>query len=259
MRYFRTSRAAGCDNIIQTPVNTSNCSIVLVETSHPGNIGAAARAMKNMGLSKLVLVKPCEYQTYECYARASGAEDIVDAAQVFDDLASAVADSTLVVGTSARLRSLPWPQLNPRECADTVASHLNNGGIASVVFGRERSGLSNAELSLCSSLLHIPTVEEFSSLNVAAAVQVVAYELIVSSAPAAVRSEYADTLPVPQAEMERLYAHFFDVLVAVGYHDPENPRQLPLRMRRLFNRAQPDHSEMQVLRGFLAAVEKKIR
>jgi TrmH family RNA methyltransferase len=215
--------------------------------------------MKNMGLSKLVLVKPCEYKTYDCYARASGAEDIVDAAQVFDDLASAVADSTLVIGTSARLRSLAWPQLNPRECADTVAAHVENAGTASVVFGRERSGLCNAELSLCSSLLHIPTVAEFSSLNVAAAVQVVAYELMVSSAAAPVQSDQVNTVPVPQSEMERFYEHFFDVLTAVGYHDPENPRQLPLRMRRLFNRAQPDHSEMQVLRGFLAAVEKKIR
>ncbi len=231
---------------------------MLVETSHPGNIGAAARAMKNMGLSKLLLVQPCDYKNNECYARASGAEDIIDTAVVFDDLASAVAESTLVIGTSARLRSLAWPQLNPRECAETVAVHSNQSGTASVVFGRERSGLSNSELALCSSLLHIPTVAGFSSLNVAAAVQVVAYELMMVSSSETVRED-VDELPVPQSDMERFYEHLFSVLTFVGYHDPDNPRQLPLRMRRLFNRAQPNRSEMQVLRGFLAAVEKKRR
>ena len=238
-------------------MNNKNCSIVLVETSHPGNVGAAARAMKNMGLSRLVLVNPCEYQNYECYARASGAEDIVDTALVFDDLASAVAASTLVIGTSARLRSLAWPQLNPRECAAAIAEHTDNAGIASVVFGRERSGLTNDELSYCSILLNIPTVAEFSSLNVAAAVQVVVYEIMASTA-AETQVRSGEELPAPQADMERFYEHFFSVLTRIGYHDPEKPRHLPLRMRRLFNRAQPDRSELQVLRGFLAAIDKRL-
>ncbi len=238
-------------------MNKKSCSIVLVETSHPGNIGAAARAMKNMGLSRLVLVRPCEYQTYDCYARASGAEDIVDAAVVFDDLATAVEQETLVIGTSARLRSLAWPQLNPRECAASISDHTDRAGNASVVFGRERSGLTNEELSLCSTLLHIPTAEDFSSLNVAAAVQVVSYELMMAGATVS-QNQSSEELPAPQQDMERFYEHFFSVLTRLGYHDPENPRHLPLRIRRLFNRAQPDRTELQVLRGFFAAIDKKI-
>lgn len=235
---------------------TKNCQIVLVETSHPGNIGATARAMKNMGLNQLALVKPCEHQVYECYARASGAEDIVDAASVHLQLSDALADSTMVIGTSARLRSLAWPQHKPKESAGHVVEHCRHGKV-SVVFGRERSGLTNDELALCSSLLNIPTAGEFSSLNVAAAVQVVAYEILCAAQGRAQPPSPATAeLPATQDNLEQFYEHFFSVLEQVDYFDPQNPRHLPLRMRRLFNRAQPSHSELQVLRGFLAAIEK---
>jgi len=234
---------------------TEACQFVLVETTHPGNIGATARAMKNMGLSRLALVNPCEYKVYDCYARASGAEDIVDNAQVFNNLQSAVADSNLVIGTSARLRSMAWPQLSPKECASLIVQQTERAQI-SVVFGRERSGLSNDELALCSSLLNIPTAGSFSSLNVAAAVQVVAYEILCASDSEAPVPEDNDELPAEQMRLEQFYEHFFAVLESVGYYDPERPKQLPLRVRRLFNRAQPSHSELQVLRGFLAAIEK---
>ncbi len=234
----------------------ADCQIVLVETSHPGNIGAAARAMKNMGLHKLALVEPCEHQVYDCYARASGAEDIVDNAMVCDDLKSAISESTLVVGTSARLRSLAWPQLSPRECAPMMAEHTQRGPV-SIVFGRERSGLTNDELALCSVLLNIPTADNFSSLNVAAAVQVVAYELLCASREQPVPAQDAE-VPAEQVALEQFYEHFFSVLEDVGYFDPANPRHLPLRVRRLFNRAHLSVSELQVLRGFLSAVQKSL-
>ncbi|MEM7256020.1 MAG: RNA methyltransferase [Pseudomonadota bacterium] len=239
-------------------MNIANCQIVLVETSHPGNIGAAARAMKNMGLRQMALVNPCEHQVYECYARASGAEDIVDTASVHSQLADALADSTLVIGTSARLRSLAWPQHSPRESAAIIVEHCHQGKV-SVVFGRERSGLTNDELALCSSLLNIPTAGEFSSLNVAAAVQVIAYEVLCAAQtgtqlPAAAEPPEP---PASQQNLEQFYEHFFSVLEQVDYFDPQNPKHLPLRMRRFFNRAQPSRSELQVLRGFLSAVEKR--
>lgn len=213
--------------------------------------------MKNMGLSRLGLVNPCDYQVYDCYARASGAVDIVDNAVVYDDLQSAVADSSLVIGTSARLRSLAWPQMTPKESALAISDHSPQGRV-SVVFGRERSGLTNDELGFCSSLLNIPTSPNFGSLNVAAAVQVVAYEIF-CVADNGNRVNVKDVeLPAEQIYLEQFYAHFFKVLERVGYFDPTKPKQLPLRVRRLFNRAQVRHSELQVLRGFLAAVEKSI-
>lgn len=234
-----------------------NCQFVLVGTSHPGNIGAAARAMKNMGLADLALVDPCDYKNDECYARASGADDLVDAALVYADLASAVADSNVVIGTSARLRTLAWPQLSPGEAANRIVG-LSEGR-TSVVFGRERSGLSNEELALCSALLVIPTVEDFSSLNVAAAVQVVGYEIRRTSLAAGspVDAGVSQELPAEQADLERFYTHLFGVMEEVGYLDPDNPRLLLPRIRRLFNRSASSRSELQLLRGFLSAIQKQ--
>lgn len=236
-------------------MDKKNLQFVLVETSHPGNIGAAARAMKNMGIEKLALVSPCEYQTYECYARASGADELVDNAVVYQDLASAVANSNLVVGTSARIRSLAWPQLNPREAAGKI-HNLSDGSVASIVFGRERSGLTNEELALCSSLLVIPTDGAFSSLNVAAAVQVVAYEVMCASESTSQVIEDPVEASADQAELNRFYDHLFGVMREVDYLDPDNPRLLESRVRRLFNRSQPNRPELQLLRGFLSAIQK---
>lgn len=228
---------------------------VLVETSHPGNIGAAARAMKNMGLSKLVLVNPCEYRNYDCYARASGADELVDSALVYSDLESAIAGSSHVIGTSARLRSLSWPQLNPRQAAESIES-LQGSSEVSVVFGRERSGLTNEELALCASLLVIPTAGEFSSLNVAAAVQVVAYEIMMTCHSEASPATDSHEPPAEQSELALFYEHLFSVMEEVEYLDPANPRLLYSRVRRLFNRGRLSRSEVQMLRGFLSAVEK---
>lgn len=233
-----------------------------METSNGGNIGAAARAMKTMGLSQLVLVNPCEFRTYECYSRAAGAYDLLDDALVCQTLEEAVADCTQVMGTSARLRSLSWPQIEPNDFTEVFNSAPEGSKIA-VVFGRERSGLSNAELALCSQLVVIPSVAEFSSLNISAAVQVLAYE--VRRAVLAQASEPVDAVgksddpPASHQELERMYEHLESTMLDTGYLNPENPRMMMPRFRRLFNRSALNRSEVQLLRGLFASLEKMSR
>lgn len=241
-----------------------NLSIVLVETTHAGNIGAAARAMKTMGFDDLRLVRPCKYLTAESLARASGADDIVKNAAVFDSLEDALRDRSRVFGTSARSRTLEW---SSQELPDAVAE-INAVDLASaVVFGRERSGLSNDELALCHSRLAIPSNPDFSSLNLASAVQVVTYELrrgrgFGSDEVSEVSGARSDTTQEPVAShetLEHMFDHFERVAVNTGFLDPENPRLLMQRFRRLFSRAPLLLSEAQIMRGFLTAVEKSMQ
>lgn len=234
--------------------------IVMVETSHPGNIGAAARAMKNMCLDRLYLVKPRRFPDEEATARASRADDILEGATVCETLQEALAGCSMVFGASARsLRSLPWPQLDARATAELVAQQEPATEVA-LVFGREHSGLTNEELGLCNYLLHIPTNTDFSSLNVAAAIQVVSYELMMArsvewQAPA---SNKEDELASAE-DVEGLIGHLERTMIDVGFLDPDNPRQLMRRMRRLFNRARVEKTEVNILRGVLSAVEKTRR
>lgn len=229
--------------------------IVLVETSHPGNIGAAARAMKTMGLSQLALVAPKSFPDPQATTLAKNAADVLETARVFPTLASAVADCGLVVATSARPRHHNWEVVDPRECARQVAA-ATGGAAAAVVFGRERWGLTNDELGLCQRLVHIPANPEYSVLNLAAAVQIIGYEL-----------RLAATSPEPQAmteadvtveAMDQLYIHLERVIKGTGFLDPENPRKLMRRLRCLFNRARPDANEYNILRGILASIEEKL-
>jgi tRNA (cytidine32/uridine32-2'-O)-methyltransferase len=227
--------------------------IVLVGTTHPGNIGAAARAMRTMGLDRLSLVAPREFPSPEATARAAGAESILARAQVCTDLGAALAECRYVVGASARLRALAWPELSPREAAARLLTESRQGEVA-VVFGRESSGLSNDELARCQALLHIPADPGYSSLNLAMAVQVVAYELRLSllgdSPPAAERAE-----PLASAaELEHFYAHLERTLIDAGFLNPGNPRHLMLRLRRLFSRALLEKNEVRILRGILTAL-----
>jgi TrmH family RNA methyltransferase len=229
--------------------------IVLVETSHPGNIGAAARAMKTMGLSRLALVAP-KYHTHpEATALASNAPDVLEQAQVYPTLQAAVADCTLVMATSARPRHHNWQVVTPRECAAEMQK-LPSGETAALVFGREKFGLTNDELGLCHRLVQIPANPEYSVLNLAAAVQLLAYELrlaLQSPAP----SEPLEP-GIGNAEMEDLYRHLERVITRTGFLDPDNPRKLMRRLRCLFNRARPDANEYNILRGLLASVEQKL-
>lgn len=234
----------------------TNIRIVLVETSHPGNIGAAARAMKTMNLSSLYLVAPQSFPSAEATARASGADDVLARATVCASLDQAVGDCTLVIGASARLRRLAWPQVTPGECARQLLQGAAQGPVA-LVFGRERNGLTNAELDRCHALVHIPTSSEYGSLNVAAAVQILAYELLQASA--VVGAPSSPEPPARAEDMARFYEHLGSTLTGLGVLDPANPRQLMRRLRRLFNRARPDAVELQLLRGILTAVDKQRR
>jgi tRNA (cytidine32/uridine32-2'-O)-methyltransferase len=236
----------------------SNIRIVLVNTSHPGNIGSVARAMKTMGLSELYLVDPHFFPHAKATELASNAADVLDAAVVVPDLDAAVKDCGLVVGTSTRTRKIPWPILNPRELAEKVRVEAANVKVA-VLFGREQSGLTNEELHRCHLHIQIPTNEEYSSLNIAAAVQVIAYELRMASLGGAPTTEEWDFEWANAEQMESFYEHLEKVLVAIEFLNPEVPRQLMTRLRRLFYRARPDVMEMNILRGILGAVEKKIK
>lgn len=233
---------------------------VLVGTTHPGNIGASARAMKAMGFSDLQLVSPKTFPAAEATARASGADDLLARASVVANLAEAVTDCALVIGTTARDRHLEWPVLSPRDAAARIAGVLNDGPVA-VVFGREQSGLSNAELDRCQHAIRIPTNPAFNSLNLAQAVQVCAYEVRQALLARGEREPAGgDPAPEPLAdagELDRLHRHLIEVMTAVGYFDPANPRLLPRRLRRLLNRSELQRSEVQILRGFLSAVERR--
>jgi TrmH family RNA methyltransferase len=230
-------------------------AIVLVNTSHAGNIGAAARAMKNMGLRRLLLVNPKHYPSAEATARASGADDVLAGALCFEALEDALGPATLVIGASARRRSLPLPTLDPRSCAALVAAQPDASSV-SLLFGRERSGLTNQELDRCHYLLQIPSNPQYPSLNIAAAVQILCYELRLAAAPGEA-TPVADNSVADAAELERFYAHLERTLIDLEFLDPNNPRQLMRRLRRLFGRARPDQNEINILRGILAAAARE--
>ena len=234
--------------------------VVLVETSHPGNIGAVARAMKTMGLRRLVLVRPKRFPCAEATALAAGADDILYTAEVHDSLAAALAGSGWVVGASARdRRRIDWPVFAPAEFASDTLARVAETDV-SLVFGREHSGLSNEELDRCHALLRIPTDADYHSLNLAAAVQVTAWELR-EAALAMNGGEVAGSARemVPAADMEGFYAHLEQLLVEVEYLDRSMPRLLMRRLRRLFNRTCPDRAELNILRGILSAVQRHQR
>lgn len=240
-----------------------NIRVVLVNTSHPGNIGGAARAMKNMGLSRLVLVDPRDFPSPEAEARASGASDVLENAQVVATLEEALVGCTVVLGTSARDRSLPWPLVDPRECGEKVIDEAGQGKQIALVFGREHAGLTNDELQRCHFHVHIPSNPDFSSLNLAAAVQVLGYEvrmawLAGNRPPAAAAADKTEELATSD-EMERFYGHLQDTLVDIAFLDPEKPRHLMARLRRLFGRSAVNKSEMSILRGILTETQKVVR
>ena len=237
----------------------SNIRVVLVETSHSGNIGAAARAMKTMCLDELVLVAPKRFPAEEATAMASGADDVLASARVVDSLEAALEGCTLALGASARPRSLHWPVVNGREAGEIAVAEAASGKVA-LVFGRERSGLSNEELELCHQLVHLPANEAYSSLNVAAAVQVLSYETRMAALAAAESgAEAAEPKEgaAPAEDVERYFEHLERVLTLTGFHDPNNPRQLLRRLRLLYGRARPTPNEINILRGFLTSIEQR--
>lgn len=241
--------------IDQMTESLARIRFVLVETSHTGNIGAVARAMKTMGMSRLELVAPRNLPDAEALARASGADDLLERAGIHETLIDALAGCRLVIGASARLRTIEWPLLEPPECARQLLAESAEGDVA-LVFGRESSGLSNTELARCHALVHIPANPDFSSLNLAAAAQVLAYEIRRTS-----RQERGERLQDPPRdlaraeEMEGFHNHLAETLAAIGFGDPVQSHKLMRRLRRLFNRARPDRVEMNILRGILSAAQ----
>ena len=246
--------------------------IVLVATSHPGNIGATARAMKTMGLPDLALVAPKHFPHEDATARAAGADDVLARALVYTTLPEAVADCGLVFGASARLRTVQVPVLDPRECAAAVvraASCADPAGAAApaanraaVVFGNEQSGLSNDELARCGALVHVPTNPSYSSLNLAMAVQVLCYELRMAwLAAAAAQTVYPpprETRLATAEELEHFHQHLETLLKDTGFLHPDHQKQIKLKLRRVFHRAELDHNEISILRGMLTSLGKAI-
>ena len=230
--------------------------IVLMETTHPGNIGAAARAMKTMGFGQLVLVSPAEFPSETATAMASHADDVLANAQVVSSLSEAIAGCELILGTSARERYLEWSVLSPKDAAQQVQQYCHSAHQHSVaiVFGRERNGLTNEELQRCHAHIHIPCNPEYSSLNLAAAVQLIAYEL---------RVAWLTKQPVQPAgrmaseqEMQQLYDHLERALYKIHFINPKAPKQVMGRLKRLLQRARCEPEEVDILRGICSKIEK---
>ncbi|MGI9322465.1 MAG: RNA methyltransferase, partial [Pseudomonadales bacterium] len=230
--------------------------IVLVETTHPGNIGASARAMKNMGLTELVLVAPEQFPDERAFFRAVSAEDVVNAAKVVNTLDEAIGDCQLVIGTSARNRSIPSLTLTPEACGEKVHAESAAGAKVALLFGRESRGLSNEELQRCQYHVNIPTGEAYTSLNLAMAVQIIAYEILKARLKGSAAQVEWDMPMADSAAVERFLNHLEETLVQLDFHDPDNPRKLMPRLRRLFQRIRMDEMEVSILRGFLAAVNR---
>lgn len=249
--------------------------IVLVNTSDCRNIGSAARAMKTMGLSQLILVDPVEMPNGQAQALAAGATDVLANAKVVSTLSEAIEDCGLVIGTSARSRTLPWPMLEPRSCGEKMVTEANEYPVA-LVFGRESSGLTNDELQLCHFHVQIPANPDYSSLNLAMAVQTLSYEVrtsyllsideadkepstgngnYIGKKDLSSKSDDEERYPVTQ-ETERFYQHFENALMSTGFIGDKHPGLVMTKLRRLFNRARPDVKEIKMMRGILASIER---
>lgn len=234
--------------------------IILVSPSHPGNIGAAARGMKTMGLSELYLVNPCDdFPSQTATAMAAGADDILKNAHICDSLDVALADCQRIIGTSARLRHLSVPMLDPAKCGEMAVQTASTAKVA-IMFGREHAGLTNEELNRCHYHVHIPSVESFSSLNLAAAVQLISYEIRKASL-----AEPIKTIDTEQDELatdhqiQLYYQGLEQLLKDIDFIKNSSPKKIMHRLRRLYNRTQIEKTEIDLLLGILATLDKKLR
>ena len=232
--------------------------VVLVEPSHPGNIGAAARAMKTMGLTELYLVNPSRFPDPQADWRAANALDIIEQAHVARSLAEAIDDCQYVAGTSARDRHVPWPVLSPEEFSVKVVSEMGTRQRIAIVFGRENNGLTNEELTRCHCHVRIPSNPVSTSLNLAMSVQIVTYELF-KATMAEVEESAWDRVLATSGDVERLYEHFESVLDQIDFFGPDSPRHAMVRFQRLFARVALDETEVGLMHGFLKRIEKSTR
>ena len=243
------------------PRSAETIRFVLVRTSHPGNVGAAARAIRTMGFGRLVLVQPQHFPDPEATALAAGADDVLEHAVVVPDLVSAIADCELVLGCTARRRGVALEELAPREAANRVL-HAAPAAEIAIVFGNERTGLENDELMRCHAAVHIPSDPSFSSLNLAQAVQVLAYELRVAAIDASGTKSEAPLKSDPPATAEQLeyfFAHLAQTLDDIDFHKGRSPRTILQRLRRLFLRSDLDQRELRILRGIFDDAQRVAR
>jgi tRNA (cytidine32/uridine32-2'-O)-methyltransferase len=240
------------------PDLTARIRFVLVRTSHPGNIGSAARAIRTMGFERLELVTPARFPDTEANALAAGADEVLANAGIHDALIDSLDGSSLALGLSARRRGVNLPEISPREAAAQVLAAAARGEQVALVFGNERTGLENEELARCHAMVRIPSVDDFSSLNLSQAVQVMAYELRVAmlgdDAPVSV--PVRDEPPADATQMEQFYVHLAQMLDDIEFHKGREPTTIMLRLRKLFQRAQPDERELRVLHGILADAQR---
>ena len=233
-------------------------NIVLVETSHPGNIGSVARAMKTMGLCRLSLVNPKKYPSAEAEALSGNAEDVLLNATVYNSIEDAIKESTFVYATSSRNRTIQWPTVNAEEGASMICDQTHSGKEVSILFGREDRGLTNEELQLANTHIEIPANPEYPVLNLAMSAQIVAYEILKASSNTESR-EWQDYPEVDSANLQMLIDHFIETSVNAGVINRDRPAKIISRIKRMFSRLHPDEMETSFMRGFLSAINKKIK
>ena len=244
---------------VSVPPAPQTIRFVLARTSHPGNIGAAARAIRTMGFWRMVLAAPQRFPDPQVEAMAAGADDVLRHVTVVANVREAIADCTRVYGLSARRRGISLPELDPRAAVAEIAPLLDAGREVALLFGNERSGLDNDELSMCHAMVRIPSVADFSSLNLAQAVQLMAWELRMATLHAAPAAPEPHDEPATADQMERFFEHLFATLHEIDFHKGRSAATIERRLRRLFHRALPDARELRILHGVLADAERMAR
>ena len=237
---------------------TNLINIVLVDTIHPGNIGSVARAIKTMGLKRLSLVNPRVFPSGDANALAGNATDILENATLYSSIQDAIKNSTFVYATSARDRSIQWPILNAEQASTEIVEQANSEKEISIIFGKEDRGLTNDELELANKLIEIPANPEYPVLNIAMSVQLILYEIFKASSKDRPR-DWRDYPEVNSEQLQRLIKHFIDTAIEIDVIDPENPKKIISRIKRMFTRLQPDEMEASFMRGFLSGIKKKLK
>ena len=233
-------------------------NIVLVDTIHPGNIGSVARAMKTMGLSRLSLVNPRVFPSDDAIALSGNATDVLKNAKIYKNIREAIKDSTFVYATSSRDRSIQWPIKDAASAAKDIHAEVNNNNEISIIFGKEDRGLTNDELENANRLIEIPANPIYPVLNLAMSVQIISYEIFKASSDISLK-EWRDYPEVNSEQLQMLIDHFIDTAVEIDVIDPDNPKKIISRIKRMFTRLQPDEMEASFMRGFLSGIKKKLK
>ena len=233
-------------------------NIVLVDTIHPGNIGSVARAMKTMGLSRLSLVNPRIFPSDDAIALSGNATDVLKNAKIYKNIREAIKDSTFVYATSSRDRSIQWPIKDAASAAKDIHAEVNNNKEISIIFGKEDRGLTNDELENANRLIEIPANPIYPVLNLAMSVQIISYEIFKASSDIKLK-EWRDYPEVNSEQLQMLIDHFIDTAVEIDVIDPDNPKKIISRIKRMFTRLQPDEMEASFMRGFLSGIKKKLK